>query len=103
MGWNKDDRAPASQRGYGTVWAGVRKMKLRANPLCEDCADRGVVEKATVVHHIDEDQRNNSPENLRSLSWRCHEKKHGRMKDPAGFGEDGSPLDPRHPWANKGD
>ena len=100
MAWKKDDRATANQRGYGIVWKSVRLMKLRETPLCEACHG---LKPARIVHHIDENPHNNSADNLRSLCFVCHEKIHGRMKDPPGVGDDGYPLDPRHPWAKKGE
>ena len=98
MMWNKDERKPASQRGYGAVWEKVRKMKLQETPLCEYCNG---LKRAWGVHHLDEDPYNSDPDNLKSICFVCHERLHGRMKSPAGYGADGMPLDPKHPWATK--
>jgi len=56
----------------------IRPMKLRMNPMCEDCN----IKPATDVHHIDESWKETedwslflSLENLMSLCHECHSKR----------------------------
>ena len=51
-------------------------LTLCKNPTCRDCglADTRVL----IVHHIDEDRRNNRLENLVWLCKNCHYLRHGR-------------------------
>ena len=46
------ERGTAHQRGYTARWEKARKMYLRANPLCMECAKENRIEPATVVDHI---------------------------------------------------
>ena len=39
-------------RGSGSWWRRASKRFLRANPLCAECARRGIVRAAEVVDHI---------------------------------------------------
>jgi len=72
-------RGTSAQRGYGATWRKIRNRKLKIDPLCEECyTDR--IEAAILVHHIDENSRNNTPENLKSLCNQCHEKIHGNRR-----------------------
>ena len=34
-------------------WQHIRTAQLTAHPLCQRCLDRGEVQHATIVHHID--------------------------------------------------
>ena len=80
------------------MWRRVRRLHLAEHPLCEDCAAKQIHKAAWTVHHLDENQYNNAPENLWSLCFLCHEKRHGRVRDPAGYDEEGYPLHEGHPW-----
>lgn len=70
-------------------WKVLRKKKIEANPLCEDCAERDVIEPATEVHHIipvetaiDIDGMKSlmfDYNNLRSLCSGCHYSVHKRL------------------------
>lgn len=60
-------RPTKQQRGYGNGWDKLSKMKLIADPLCEDCG-----EVAVDVHHVDGDTGNRKGSNLRSLCRMCH-------------------------------
>jgi len=72
------ERGTATQRGYDSrVWRKVRAMVLRDEPLCRRCKAEGKLTPATAVHHIDEDSRNNSRDNLEPLCQRCHNRHHG--------------------------
>src|SRR5512134_1608810 len=52
-------------------WRKVRKLKLRQDPLCQDCIEHDRVEPATQVHHLEPLVRRPdlafTMENLRSL------------------------------------
>lgn len=70
-------RESARKRGYDRQWEKTRKLKLKRDPLCEDCVARGfVTEEAVDVHHkIKVSKRpdlKHEPSNLRSLCRRCH-------------------------------
>ena len=63
-------------------WVMLRRSKLTAYPLCEDCLARDIVTPATEVHHIkpvedaltaaDKEALMFDPHNLRSLCHACH-------------------------------
>ena len=61
---------------YKRGWQRLRDMYLKENPLCEECKAKGIVEKATEVHHkIPIEERPDlrlSWENLQSLCKSCH-------------------------------
>jgi 5-methylcytosine-specific restriction endonuclease McrA len=41
-------------RWYSTTrWARIRKHQLREHPLCKYCLERGIVEPATIVDHVE--------------------------------------------------
>jgi 5-methylcytosine-specific restriction endonuclease McrA len=70
-------------------WKRLRLMKLRNNPLCEQCKSNGVVVPATEVHHIIPVESVVSESqmcalmfqynNLMSLCHACHSDIHRRM------------------------
>ena len=70
-------------------WKKLRLMKLRANPLCEQCKNEGLVVPATEVHHITpvESVAGESQmyslmfqySNLMSLCHACHSDIHRQM------------------------
>ena len=70
-------RGSTAQRGYGAAWQRLRRRKLRRDPLCATCG-----RAAEVVHHRDEDARHHAENNLVSLCRACHERLHGRLRDP---------------------
>jgi 5-methylcytosine-specific restriction protein A len=75
------ERGTASERGYDRAWSKVRKLKLKQDPLCEECLKKGRTEKAVVVHHIVEISQGGERlalDNLMSLCRDCHERIHGR-------------------------
>ena len=49
---HKNDRASASERGYGSKWQRERRKFLDSNPFCVKCYEEGHLTKATVVDHI---------------------------------------------------
>ena len=72
-------RASASKRGYNANWSKVRKMYLNRNPLCEcdECKRLNRIRPAKIVHHIDENPRNNKEDNLMAVTRECHNRIHG--------------------------
>lgn len=74
-------RGSAASRGYGHRWRKLRKMKLHANPVCEDPfgihAQRGEVEPAVDVDHIRPRSAGgaDSLANLQALCHACHSRK----------------------------
>jgi 5-methylcytosine-specific restriction protein A len=73
-----DARPSARARGYDRGWEKRRLRKLAADPLCEDCLERGDVTPANEVHHMDGDATNGDYANLRSLCKPCHSKRTAR-------------------------
>lgn len=53
-------------------WRKLRAYILTESPLCEHCAERGVVVEATDVDHVSGDPSDNSMANLQSLCHSCH-------------------------------
>ena len=49
---HKNDRAYASERGYGAKWQRERRKFLDSNPFCVKCYEEGHITMATVVDHI---------------------------------------------------
>ena len=71
-GYNKN-RLPAHLRGYDYKWHKVRNNVLKKHGgLCAMCKEQGIIKPADVVHHIDEDSKNNRMENLMPLCYKCH-------------------------------
>ena len=67
-------RGSASARGYGAAWRRIRAAKLARDPFCEyrtHCpGDIG-----REVDHVDGDNTNNAPANLRTTCHACHSAK----------------------------
>ena len=71
-------------------WLKLRKKKIQANPLCEDCKESGLITPATEVHHVipcESAKTITAMEglmfdynNLRSLCHDCHVLIHKAMK-----------------------
>lgn len=98
-----DRRPSAKDRGYDAAWNRLRRAKLNADPLCEECNHLGRVVRATMVHHIQTIEA--APElrlewsNLMSLCEACHNLKHsGEAKQVTGADATGFPTNPNHPW-----
>ncbi|MCD8206502.1 MAG: HNH endonuclease, partial [Bacteroidales bacterium] len=74
---------------HANRWLKLRRAKLTAQPLCEDCLSRGETTAATEVHHITPVEEGSSlrerralmysPSNLRSLCHECHAQRHLAM------------------------
>lgn len=83
------------QRGRRAV--AQRLRRLRAEPLCRDCAARGVVREATVPDHIVPLARGGSDEdsNIRSLCAECHRTRTAEqfgLRQKVRIGADGWPV-----------
>ena len=72
-------RGSSTARGYGYDWQRLRRLKLQADPLCEDCQPRGRATLAVEVHHkIKISERPDLRldwDNLQSLCEPCHDAK----------------------------
>ena len=82
-----DDKRPsASKRGYDRRWERFRQMKLRREPMCEECRRQGRDTPATDVDHIVSLARGgrHTIENTQSLCHSCHSQK--TVKQDGGFG-----------------
>lgn len=95
--------AHGTQRARGRKGVEQRLRRLRAEPLCRDCAEQGLVVAATVPDHIIPLSKDgpDTDDNIRCLCADCHavrtrEQFGHRPVSPVGA--DGRPLDPRHPW-----
>lgn len=67
---------------HSQAWVKLREIKIKQNPLCEECYKNGRLKKAVIVDHIlpakeYPDKRLNI-DNLQSLCASCHNKKHGK-------------------------
>src|SRR5262245_20827350 len=93
-------------------WQRLRRMKLRQNPLCEQCLRQGRLEVAVVVDHIVAVSAGGDTypplDGLMSCCTSCHNRKtriveqQGKELTVKGCDERGYPLDPRHPWYRGG-
>jgi 5-methylcytosine-specific restriction protein A len=63
-------------------WRKVRAIKLKRDPLCEDCLEHDVTRPATQVHHMKglapHPELAFTMSNLRSLCTTCHAKREAR-------------------------
>ncbi|WP_341304113.1 HNH endonuclease signature motif containing protein [Pseudomonas sp. TMP25] len=84
-------------------WQRIRAEVLASEPLCRHHSLRGHVVPATEIDHHDNDGDNNDLSNLVPLCKSCHSIKTARfdrgLPTKHGFGLDGLPLDPDHPWS----
>jgi len=69
-------RETAVDRGYTTRWVKLRNMKMRNDPMCERCGERGKLTFAELIHHVDGNARHNDMDNLQSLCRECHGEVH---------------------------
>lgn len=100
---------------YSTArWQRLRKVKLSAKPLCEDCERTGRITPASHVDHVKAISNGGAAfpavEGLRSLCPSCHSAKTARGKEAGavrstkprrGCDVHGNPLDAEHPWQGK--
>lgn len=74
-----ENRPSAHRRGYSRKWNKVRMVKLKQNPLCEMCEDKGLITPAVLVHHIVPISEGGAVleyDNLMSLCTKCHGEVH---------------------------
>ena len=98
-------RPSTSKRGYDSNWRKVRKFILFQEPLCRFCKKNGRVEAATVVDHITPIEKRPDlrleASNLQPLCKPCHDREK-QSQDKRGYsvrvGNDGWPVDSRHPF-----
>ncbi|WP_404800779.1 HNH endonuclease signature motif containing protein [Pseudoblastomonas flavescens] len=97
---------------YSTAqWQRLRKVKLSASPLCEDCRAIGRHIQASHVDHVHAISDGGPPfpglDGLRALCLSCHSAKTARgpeagaartTKPRKGCDAKGTPLAPNHPW-----
>ncbi len=65
----------------GRKWRKFRKEKLKEEPLCRKCLNKGVIKEAKVVDHIrriEDGGEIYSNKNTQSLCSRCHNQKSGK-------------------------
>lgn len=76
---SRASRAEAKRFYASSAWRKLRSLKLKENPLCEDCLKRGETTPAAHVHHTR--PRAKFPdlalcyENLESVCQACHNAK----------------------------
>lgn len=89
---------------YGRIrWVRKSRRQLRDHPLCNMCLQDGLVVAATVADHIKPHQGNawefwNGK--LQSLCKYCHDNRKSEIEQlgyETTIGEDGYPIDPKHP------
>ncbi|MCY4129012.1 MAG: HNH endonuclease [Gammaproteobacteria bacterium] len=92
-------------RLYDSVkWKRLRAWVIQNEPLCRMCAEEGRLESAQVVDHIHAHRGDPvlfyDTDNLQPLCKACHDKRK-QQEERSGFkrdiGEDGWPMDERHP------
>jgi 5-methylcytosine-specific restriction endonuclease McrA len=102
----------ATVRGSPVEWAGfyktarwrrLRRLQLKAEPLCKFCLERGIPTVANVVDHVEPHRGDWNAfvlGKLQSLCEPCH-KSAKRQIELRGYrsdiGLDGYPTDPNHP------
>ena len=112
----REPRKSARERGYDSRWRKARAQYLAAHPLCAVCSAQGVTTAAAVVDHI-RPHRGDMGLFWDRLNWqplcrRCHDvwkqsaERQARDDEARGYstetGEDGWPVDDRHPTVSRG-
>jgi 5-methylcytosine-specific restriction protein A len=88
---------PPGERLRGRAGVEQRARRLKAEPLCRDCADKGLIEPSTVPDHILPLARGgtDTDANIRCLCEPCHaartREQFGQRRIVA-CGEDGWPI-----------
>ena len=70
------DETPGRQFLHSRQWRRIRERKLGNDPLCQKCQENGIITAAFLVHHINENELDNDPNNHLSLCGPCHETIH---------------------------
>lgn len=86
-----------TERLRGRQAVAQRLRRLRAEPLCRDCASNGIIREATVPDHIIPLAHGGSDRdsNIRCLCAECHAKRTAEQfgqRRMAGVGPDGWPI-----------
>ena len=76
-----DTNGVSRSKGYVTLADGGNRKKFQHRQVLEERLGRPLREDE-LVHHIDGDRSNNSPENLRVMTWREHGYLHAQGSDP---------------------
>ena len=94
------------RRWYGTKgWKDLRARRLRDNPFCQRCEQRGRMVLAGAVDHVKAHKGDRdlffAYENTQSLCPICHDR--GKQSEERrgytiGTDSSGRPLDPMHHW-----
>lgn len=74
-------RPERDKQYYSRQWKRVSRLYRQQHPLCEECEREGRVTPAELVDHIVAVSDGGSMwewENLQSLCWACHNRKHGK-------------------------
>lgn len=76
---HKDEYRTSQEKGYNSRWRKVRRIFLKAHPLCEMCRKEGRLVKATVVDHIIPHRGDQElfwdQNNFQALCKSCHDRK----------------------------
>ena len=78
--YDRDVRDQEMREFYNsTAWRRLRELKLKRNPVCEECYRRGRISKAAIADHVlparEYPSRRLDIDNLQSLCRGCHNKK----------------------------
>ena len=79
--WANENRGSAKKRGYDSAWREVRALKLKQDPLCQECLYEGCTTAAVLVHHVVAIADGGAVldvSNLRSVCRPCHDKLHSK-------------------------
>ena len=94
-----------AERKRGRAGQAQRLRRLRAEPLCRDCAAKGIVTASTVPDHIKPLAQGGEDvdTNIRCLCADHHRERTAeqfghRAHLKPGCDAQGLPTDPRHPW-----
>lgn len=101
----RSEEASLYRRWYGLkAWLDRRERQLQAYPYCKMCEEEGKCRLATVVDHRvphKGDWQLFTEGELDSLCSSHHNSVKQSLEKSGlriGFDDDGSPLDPKHPW-----
>ncbi len=78
--YTKNKRNPEAKKIYNHSWVKLRNYYRDKHPLCEKCLEKDVLTTGQVVHHINEDPKDNRMENLMSLCNLCHARIHAKSE-----------------------